>query len=478
MVIPPGEAQRNRVDTPEKAKAVLAATHVLRARIRNSGGQLMVRASIIETGSNLTLQELRGAYRANDVALVAKALTATITGAFRLRSRVPMEVLATAAYPSYVQGISLLRRDESSADDAIPFLLKASELDPLSALPEAALAEAYLQKFWKGFGPDWMDRATQAVTRARSRNADSAPVLLAAGYMKQLHGWYDQASLDYARAVELTPGSADAWNRLALAYSAMNQPDQAIATYRKALQAQPDYYLPYIDFGRFYRKRLEFPEAEQLFRRVTVLAPGLALGHMLLGLVLQQENRLPAAEQAFLTSLRLQETAPALTDLGALYYGEERYEEAARYFVRSLMIGPPTALSYLDLADAYRHLGRIGETASTYGAAKALAKSDVTQNPSDAFARSLYAYILAHLGESDMANFEMDQALVIGPSDAGVRRNAVLIFEALGERGKTMRVLAEAPAPLIEELSRQPDVRSLQQDAVFQELLRTKMAQR
>ncbi|HEY1336894.1 MAG TPA: serine/threonine-protein kinase, partial [Bryobacteraceae bacterium] len=130
VVIPPREAQRNRVDTPEKARTVLAATHVLRARIRNAGGQLAVEASIIDSGSNISLQELQGTYRRSDVALVAKALTATVTGAFRLRARVPLEVVAVPAYPSYVQGINALRRDGVSADAAIPFLLQAAELDP------------------------------------------------------------------------------------------------------------------------------------------------------------------------------------------------------------------------------------------------------------------------------------------------------------------------------------------------------------
>jgi Tfp pilus assembly protein PilF len=274
VVIPPAEAQRNSVNTLEKAKTAMAATHVLRTRVRSSGSRLAVEASVIATNSNLTLQELRGSYGPNDIALVAKALTATITSAFRLRARVPMEVLAAAAYPSYVQGLNLLRRDDASADEAMPFFRKASEQDPRSALPYAGLAEAYLQKFQRRFGTDWMDRATQAVMRAQSLNTDSAPVLLAAGHLKQLHGWYDQAAQDYARAAELAPGSADAWNRLALAYSAMNRPDQAITTYRKALEAQPDYYLPYIDFGRFYRKQLQFREAEQLFRHVTVIVPG------------------------------------------------------------------------------------------------------------------------------------------------------------------------------------------------------------
>jgi len=477
VVIPPAEAQRNSVNTVERAKTAMAATHVLRTRVRNSGGRLAVEASVIATNSNLTLQELRGAYGLNDLALAAKALTATITSAFRLPARVPMEVLARAAYPSYVQGLNLLRRDAASADEAMPFFRKAIEQDPRSALPYAGLAEAYLQKFQQRFGTEWMDRATRAVMRAQSLNTDSAPVLLAAGLLKYLHGWYEQAAQDYSRAAELAPGSADAWNRLALAYSAMNRPDQAITTYRKALEAQPDYYLPYIDFGRFYRKQLQFPEAEQLFRHVTVIAPDLAVGHTVLGLVLQQQNRLSEAEQAFLTSLRLQETGLALIDLGALYYQEEFYDKAVQYFTRSLALDGPNALRYANLADAYRHSSRTEEATKSYRMAEALARSDVERNPSDPSKRSLHAFILAHLKVNDLAKYEINQALVMGAGSAAVTRDAVLVYESLGEREMTMKVLADAPLPLIEELSRQPDVRSLQQDTRFQELLRSKAAQ-
>jgi tetratricopeptide (TPR) repeat protein/tRNA A-37 threonylcarbamoyl transferase component Bud32 len=474
VVIPSGEAQRNKVDTPEKAKTVLAATHVLRIPMRNAGGHLAVRASVVDSGSNISLQELQGTYRRNDIALVAKALTATVTGAFRLQARVPLEVLAVAAYPPYVQGINALQRDGVSADVAIPFLLQAAELDPHSALPQAALAEAYLQKHARHFGGDWLARATDAVTKAQSLNADSAPVLLAAGYVKQVHGWYEQAAQDYSRAVELAPGNPDAWNRLALAYTAMNRPDQAIATYQRALQAQPEYYLPYIDFGVFYRNRAQFAEAEQLFRQVTVIAPNLARGHLLLGLVLQQENRLQEAEQAFLTSLRLREAGAVLTDLGALYYRLEHYDEAERYFAKCLAVDPPTAMRYANLADALRQLGRVADATLTYQKAEEMAQADVEQNPSDPLSRSLYAYILAQLGNRMLAHHEIDQALVMGPGNAEVMRDAALLFEAMHERENTMKVLEQAPFPLLDELNRLPEVRSLQQDSNFQALLRAK----
>jgi hypothetical protein len=73
-----------------------------------------------------------------------------------------------------------------------------------------------------------------------------------------------------------------------------------------------------------------------------------------------------------------------------------------------------------------------------------------------------------------LAHHEIDQALVMGPGNAEVMRDAALLFEAMHERENTMKVLEQAPFPLLDELSRLPEVRSLQQDSNFQALLRAK----
>ena len=477
VVIPPRDALRNRVDTPEKAKKALTATHVLQTRIRNSGGQMMVEASVIETNSNLTFQELRGTYHSSEIALVAKALTATVTGAFRLRARVPMEVLAAAAYADYVQGISLLRRDDVSADEAMPFFQKAIEQDPGSALPYAGLAEAQLQKSARFYGGEWLNRATQSLAKAQSLNADAVPVLLAAGLLKRQRGWYDQAALDYSRAVELAPENSEAWKRLADVNNLMNRPDEAVTTYQQAIRFQPDYYAPYYALGRFYLVREQYREAEALFRRVIELAPGLAAGRIGLGLAQQEQMRLSEAEQSLLTALHLQETAPVLTDLGWLYYAQERYGEAAQYFEKSVNAQPPTALRYADLGDAYRQLGRVREAADAYRQAQSLAASEIVENPIEPSARANLAYVSARLGERSEAEFEIRQAVAIGPSNTTVLRLAVFTFEALGEHEQTLKLLAGAPRQLLEKLSRQPELRSLQQDPNFQKILTTKVHQ-
>src|SRR5207253_5523653 len=46
-------------------------------------------------------------------------------------------------------------------------------------------AEAQLQKFSSGYGRQWLEQAQQAITKAKSLNADSVPVLLASGLLNQ-----------------------------------------------------------------------------------------------------------------------------------------------------------------------------------------------------------------------------------------------------------------------------------------------------
>jgi tetratricopeptide (TPR) repeat protein len=478
LVIAPGEARANRVDTPDKAKAVLGATHVLRTRLANSGGQLTAMASVIDTASGQTLSDLRSVYAMSDAPAMAKALTATVTRAFHLRSGVVAESVLPAAYRDYIQGLALIRGTESNAaDKAIPFFNKAIELDPHWALPYAGLAEAQLWNFDKDGSAQWLDSAGEAITKAKSLNPDSAHVLVVAGWFKQDHGQYDQAVEDLQRAVEVDPNNPEAWRRLARLNEKMNRPRDAEATYRKAIAAQPGYYRGYSDFGVFYNRRGQYREAEALFRQVTALVPDYPGGHTFLGIALMHQERYPEAEDAMKRSLRLYESATILTDLGVLYYRQGRYAEAVPFFERSLTVGPATVVRYSDLGDGYWRLGRTSEASAAYRNAEKLAEGELAHNPRRAYSRALLGWIYAHLGDTGRAGFEIAQALGLEPDNPNVIQEAVLAYEALGQRDKAFEALNKASAPLMEELSRQPDLKDLQRDPRFVELMKQKSTQ-
>jgi serine/threonine-protein kinase len=473
-VISPREARRNGVQTPLAAKSTLGATHVLETRLRRSGASISAATTLTDLATGRTLgQPLDGTYAAGDSAALAKAILATVTGAFQLRSRVPTESIAKAAYPHYVQGMELLRQDDYNSDKAIPYFEKAIQLDPRSALPYAGLADAQIQKFDKREGPGWLEMAAANVARAEAINRDSVPVLLVSGALQESHGSYEPALRAFTRATELDPNNPEAWRRLAGAYDKANRTDQAIATYRRAMKAQPNYYGNYLSLGNLYWYRTEFRQAEDLYRRVTAIAPDLSTGHMDLGVALMAQGRFPEAEASLLRALRLHRSSLVLMNLGGLYYDEERYTEAGRFFQESVASETPSAIRYRDLGDAYRHLGRSREATKAYRLARDMARDEVTRNPQQADSRILLALVSALLGDSGAARFEASQALAMEPENAIVMREAVLMYESLHQREQSLRVLRRAPPGVLSELSRQPDVKDLQQDSRFQELMRT-----
>lgn len=474
MAIGPAEALRNNVDTAEKAQSVLGATHILRTHLRNSGGQIVAFASIADAGSGQVLRELHGTYSSNDTALLAKALIATTTGAFGLRAGVPQESVSAAAYPSYVQGLALMLRDNHSADEAIPYFNKAIEIDPLSALPYAGLAEAQMQKYERRESGKWLELAAANVAKAKSINPDAVPVLLTSGMLQREHGWYEQGTRDFSRAAELEPNNSEAWRLLALTYEDMGRTEEAMVTYRKAIKAQPNYYRHYLEFGHFYFFRSEFRQAEELYRRVTAIAPKLADGHVGLGLALMQQGRFPEAETSLLRGLHLSRTPQILLNVGAFYYEEQKFEEALSYFQASLATGAPSALRYKDLGDAYRQLGRRAQSIDAYRNAIRLAEEQLAGNPRQALTRAFLAQASARLGNGDRAEFELRQALAMQPENAMVMREAALTYEILRQRENELGVLHDAPLQTLDELRRAPDAKGLRQDPRFENLVQKK----
>jgi len=367
-----------------------------------------------------------------------------------------------------------MSRDTRSADEAIPYFNKASEIDPQSALPYAGLAEAQIQNYQRGKGSNWLELAAANVARAKSINPDAVPVLLASGILQQEHGWYEQAAREFSRAAELEPNNSEAWRLLASTYNKTNRTEEAVTTYQKAINAQPDYYRHYLDFGNFYLFRSEFRHAEELHRRVTDIAPNLAEGHMDLGLALMEQGRFQEAETSLLRALRLTRTPQILTNVGALYYAEERFEEALSYFQASLAEGASSAFLYADLGDAFRHLGRNTEAMEAYRNASVLAEEQLAGNPRQAYVRVLLAQVSARLGNSGRAEFELRQALSMEPENAIVTHHAVVTYEILQLREKSLDLLRGVPVQALEELGRSPDAKDLRQDPRFEDLIQKK----
>jgi tetratricopeptide (TPR) repeat protein len=471
-VIGPGEAASNQVDTPDKGRRVLGATHVLDTRMQAAGVDVDVQASLVDVQAGRNVRQLSGRYPAADSERLTTALVGMVAEALRLPAGDPASRLSGPAGAAYAEGMGLLHESATNAARALPLFEKAVELDRGSALAYAGLAEAQLELF-KSDGGQWLDAADTSVRKAQSLNAALAPVLLVAGAVAQLHSRYEDAIADFSRVTELDPTNSEAWRRLANVYERTN-PGLVVATYERAIAAQPGYYRHYLSLGNFFFDRGQFDRAEEMARKVIEVAPGLAAGQTNLGVALMRQGRYHEAEAALQAALRIKETASLLVNLGAAYYAQERFDEARDCFERCLALGPPTVIRLTNLGDAYRHLGRAQDAAAAYRRALDLSEAAVARDPRGGLSRAFLGLLAAYLGDQRRAEAELSQSLTLEPENATVIRQAAIGYEALGRREKTLAALSHAPRRLLEELSSQPDMKELQRDQGFQALLQQK----
>jgi serine/threonine protein kinase/tetratricopeptide (TPR) repeat protein len=469
IFIPVESVLRRHVDTPEEAHALLGATHVLRGEWEQRPEAINLHAYLTDTSSGVNTTEWNAEYKPGEIRYAPKALAGVVAGALHLPLSNSAAVNA-AAQQDYTAGVAAVRRD-SGVDSALELFQRAVAADPDSALTYAGLAEAQWFKYSITKDKSWLRAVEESLRQAANRDPDLPQVHQVAGLLKSRSGWYDLATAEYLRAIELNPGDGDAYRRLGEAYESNNQLDEALAAFHKAVEVDPKQYRNYGYLGAFYYQRANYEEAARQFRIGAALAPGESSIHYALGAVELDLGHLDSAEKEFRSSIRLHETPDALHTLGLVLMYQQKDRQAIPFFKRALQLGPERYLWWINLGIAYRRVGQTSDAKQAYRRGFDLAETAVTQNPRSGRIRAGLAYLSTQLGERRSAEFEVAQALQQSPNDADTRWMAAITYEALGRRSDTLNILASSPVGVIADVNRWPDLADLHKDSRFLQLL-------
>jgi tetratricopeptide (TPR) repeat protein/TolB-like protein len=469
-VIPVNESTRLNVKTPEQACRELSATHVLHGKLQQDGSLLAVRAAVTEACSQQTIRELALEYDTLDASSLAFALAGVVTRLLHLPYAVITESVNTIAERDYVSGLAHLEHD-SEVDEAIVSFERAAALDSHSSAVHASLADAYRLKDKLTGETRYQDAAIREAKKAESLNPDSAPVCRIIGKLRLDAGQYAQATEDFSRAIELDPGDPNARRWLARTYQKMDRFPEAIQTLLRAIAVQPNHFRSYQELGSFYCDLGQYEKAVEQFKKLVELTRNSPESHVTLAVAYIKLGQYAQAEQELRTSLTLHETVNALVSLGAALVYEGRDAEASVYYRRAATRAPGDYLPWKNLGDTCRRMQQQAVSERAYRTALKLARTQLARNPQNAYIRSSVGYLLARLGDSQQAEFEIDQSLRFPPLDVDVLRQAALTYEVLGQRKRTLAVLQNAPQALITDLNRYPDTADLDADPRFMKLM-------
>jgi serine/threonine-protein kinase len=442
----------------------LGATHLLTGSASEQNGNLRVQAEVTEKASGLKIGSYSSVLRPAEIGNLSTALAGLVTRSFNLPSSVPARI-NPAAQPLYSRGIDLLLNSATQYEEAISLFNQALQLDPASPLLYAGLAEAHLQKYSATDGPSSLELAAEAVSHAEALHPDSARVQLIRARLEEARGAPARA-LPYAeRASQVDPQNTEVWRELAAAYRLLERYPEAIRAYQKAIALASNYYAPHQDLGFLFSQLGRYRDAAEEFTIESKLAPNVPEGFSYAGAMLLSSGRDAEAEEALHRSLLIGETRGAYINLGVLRTYQRRDIEAAELFDNALRISPDSTLARVNLADSQRRLSRLAEAKGNY-----LRIAALLDGPRDAFSRALLSYIRARLGDPVGARRQAVTAIQMAPSDWRVVRWAVLSHETLGERQLSLPLLESAPAEVLDDLARHPDLKRFSEDPHYEQV--------
>ncbi|HEY6222040.1 MAG TPA: tetratricopeptide repeat protein, partial [Candidatus Eisenbacteria bacterium] len=377
---------------------------------------------------------------------------------------------------SYLQALGHLQRydRESSVDAAIALLEPLAREAPDSALVQAALGRAYLDKYKLTSGRTWAEKAAMACAVAARSGRDLPEVRVTQGELDRRTGRTEQAIAEFQAVLRSDPGSADAALGLAQTYEDRGELVEAEKQYRKAIELRPSFWAGYNHLGRFYYKHARYGQAAELFGRVAELTPDNVRAYNSMGAAYHQMGRSEEAAAAFQRSIAIQPNADAYSNLGTLEFYRGRYSDAVAAFERATALRPGDSYLWANLGDAYRWApGKRERAATAYENAIRLARERLEINPRDSEAHMTIALCRAKTGQHAAALRDLEEALAAEPGNVSNFYSAAIVNELVGRRGEALRWIRKSvdSGYGTAEIEREPEFGQLKNDKEFREAL-------
>ena len=254
----------------------------------------------------------------------------------------------------------------------------------------------------------------------------------------------DEALASYDKALALKPDYAVALNNRGYALQELKRPDEALASYDKALALKPDYAEALNNRGNALQEQKRPDQALASYDKALALKPDFAVALNNRGNALQELKRPDQALASYDKALALKpDYADALNSRGNALQELKRPDEALASYDKALALKPDYAEALNSRGIALQELKRPDEALASYDKALAL-------KPDYAEALNNRGNALQELKRLDEALASYDKALALKPDYA----------EALNNRGNALQELKrpdQALASYDKALALKPD---------------------
>lgn len=245
----------------------------------------------------------------------------------------------------FKQGADIYARfSDEAIESSIIYFEKIIARFPAFSPAYSALAEAYLQKYFRNPGSSrrLIEKAAAAAEKALFTDARSASAHKAIASVFYAEGKIEEAIEELERAIDMVPDYARALLNLGTCRLQQKDREGALAFFREAIQADNDNLaagIAYYNIASLEAEEKKFDSSLEAYRKAAGLVPSYYGIHY---------------------------------GLGVMYMNLDRDREAVKAFQEVLLLKPDYLEGHIALASAYHRLGNKPEAEKAYQAALAI----------------------------------------------------------------------------------------------------------
>jgi len=258
----------------------LSVDIVLEGSVRKAGTRLRITAQLTEVDDGYHIWSERYDRELQDVFEIQDGISRSIVDVLKVKLKIandePLVKRATEnleAYDAYLRGIYYYNlRTENDNDNAIKFFERATNLDFTFALAFAALADAYIEKFFS-YQPAkrWEEKAFVALEKALAIDSQLAEAHVAKGLLlwTKSHNFPHENAIDeFKQAIAIKPGMVEAHLELARVIWHVGLLDEGFKEIQKAIEIDPTQIKGKFRMGYLEIHRGNFTKALALLRKI------------------------------------------------------------------------------------------------------------------------------------------------------------------------------------------------------------------
>ncbi len=450
-VVPASEIRGRRLDSVEAARRQYGVEMAVTGSMSRIGKVISFTANLVDARGMQQMKAIQFEADPSDIRTMRDGVTRRVVEMLDVPMNAQLEKALGAtetsqpeAYFAYLEGRGYLHRFDLSGnvDRAIERLGRAVELDDKYALAFAALGEAYWRKSRATGEKQWVEQAEKAAIKAVALGKDLAVPHIKLGLLYGQTGREKEAIAEFRQALQVQPGSAEAYREMGRTYAAMGLDAEAERAQLEAVKLRPTDWYGFNVLGVFYYSRARYDEAEKAWMKARDLTPDNDYPFRNLGMLYLYRGELDQARQQFERTIALKPSFLAYVGLGSVAYYRGQWDEAERCFRRATGFEPNHYLGWNCVGDAALQRGSTAEAAVAYQTAIEKVNQHLAIAPRDLEAMAYLAAIHAKQGEKAKALVMLQQLDKEANLDLSTRFVMGMARELVGDREKAIEELS------------------------------------